>query len=404
MARECGRPIVSGLRAPFDDCDLRRVGYSAHSPAYVEASQGGQLQRGPPVSVIFRVMRTIASPLILALPPLFVARLDAQVRPRRVDQFLTSVVHLDEGQLASLSRGDVVAKVLPTSLDRDVTVFAAIHVNASSAEFVERQRDPKHTLQSPTRTAGAVFHTPATEADVRDIAVTRDDVAELRKCKPNDCNFKLPAADMERLRATIDWSSPDAADRVADYVRQRMMDYVSAYREHGDSAMVVYGDNGNVSASDALLAMMSDSSFAPSGTATLLRHLTDYPRDSLAGATDVLFWSVDNLPHARPILRITHETIYAPPELPGATIVAQKQIYADHYFEAALELVAAIDDSTTTMAETRAAGFTLIAIRRYRFDHLPRGGIFNLRGRVIGGLRDALRADLVRWRREAESS
>lgn len=355
-------------------------------------------------AVVFLLMHTNASCLLAVLPLVFVARLDAQERPHRVDQFLTSAVHLDAGQLASLSRGDVVAKVLPTSLDRDVTVFAAIHVNGSSADFVGRQRDLDRALQSPTRTAGAVFGTPATEADVREIAITNDDVSELRKCKPNDCNFKLPAADMERLRTTIDWSSPDASALVADYVRQRMIEYVSAYREHGDSAMVVYGDNGNVSASDALLAMLSDSAFAPSGTAALLRHLTDYPRDSLRGATDAMFWSVDNLPHVRPILRITHETIYAPPELPGATIVAQKQIYADHYFEAALELLASIDDSTTVSADPRSGGFTLIAIRRYRFDHLPRGGLFNLRGRVIGGLRDALRADLLRLRREAEST
>ncbi len=347
-------------------------------------------------------MRQLASCLIVALHLVLVARLDAQARPRRVDQFLTSTVHLDAGQLASLSRGDVVAKVLPTSLDRDVTVFAAAHVSASSAEFVARQRDVNRTLHSPTRTAGGVFGTPATEADVSQIAITTDDVGELRKCKLNECNFKLPAADMERLHATIDWSSPDVTARVSDYVRQRMIEYVGDYRQRGDSAMVVYSDNGNVSASEALLAMLSDSSLAPSGTATLLRHLTDFPRDSLRGATDIIFWSVDNLPHVRPILRITHETIYTPPELPGATIVANKQIYADHYFEAALELLAAVDD-TTTAGDTRP-GFTLIAIRRYRFDHLPGGGLLNLRGRVIGGLRDALRADLIRLKREAESS
>jgi hypothetical protein len=345
-------------------------------------------------------MRQLGSFLIAALHLVLVARLDAQARPRRVEQFFTSTVHLDGGQLASLSRGDVVAKVLPTSLDRDVTVFAATHVSAPSAAFVERQRDVNSALHSPTRTAGGVFGTPATETDVSQIAITTDDVGELRKCKPNECNFKLPTADMERLSATIDWSAPDAPARVAEYVRQRMIEYVNEYRQHGDSAMVVYGDNGNVSASDALLAMLSDSSFTPSGTATLLQRLTDYPRDSLRGATDIMFWSVDNLPHVRPILRITHEIIYAPPELPGVTIVANKQIYADHYFEAALDLLAAIDD--TTAGDTRP-GFTLIAIRRYRFDHLPSGGLFNLRGRVIGGLRDALRAEVIRLKREAES-
>ena len=347
-------------------------------------------------------MRSTASGILAVLCFVSVDGLSAQDRPHRIDQFLTSAVHFDPRQLGALSRGDVIAKVLPTSLDRDVTVFAATHVNGSSAEFVAGRRDLSKALQSPTRTAGAVFGTPATESDVAQIVLTGDDIAELRKCKPNDCNFKLPAADMERLQMTIDWSAPDVAARVADYVRERMIEYVTDYRQHGDSAMVVYGDNGNVSASDALLAMLNDSAFAPSGAATLLRHLIDYPRDSLPGATDVLFWSVDNLPHVRPILRITHETIFAPPELPGATIIAAKQIYADHYFEAALELLATVDDSAA--ADVRPTGFTLIAIRRYRFDHLPSAGLFNLRGRVIEGLRDALRADLARFKREAESS
>ena len=50
------------------------------------------------------------------------------------------------------------------------------------------------------------------------------------------------------------------------------------------------------------------------------------------------------------------------------------------------------------------SGFTLLAVRHYRFDHLPSGGILNLRGRVVGGLRDNVRADLVRLKRDSESS
>lgn len=37
-------------------------------------------------------------------------------------------------------------------------------------------------------------------------------------------------------------------------------------------------------------------------------------------------------------------------------------------------------------------------VRHYRFDHLPSGGVFNLRGRVIDGLRDAVKNDLLRLR------
>jgi hypothetical protein len=43
-------------------------------------------------------------------------------------------------------------------------------------------------------------------------------------------------------------------------------------------------------------------------------------------------------------------------------------------------------------------------VRRYRFDHLPSGGLLNIRGRVANGLRDNVRADLTRLKRETEAA
>ena len=328
------------------------------------------------------------------------------MRPARLDDFLAHAVALDAGQLAALSRGDVVAKVLPTADNRDVSIFGAVHVGAPRSIFVERQRDFSSALRAPMRVAAGVFGTPATEADVAalDAEVVRpQDLAELQRCRPNECNFKLPASDMERIRAAIDPSARDAAAQVAAYVRRRMVEYVTAYRSAGNAAMVVYDDNGDVRSSDALDAMLRDTSFSFRGSPSLYRHLADYPRDSLEGGVEVVFWSLDNLPHVRRVLRITHETIYSPPELPATTVIAAKQIYASHYFEAGLELLTAVDDSTAA-GESAPAGFTLVAVRRYRFDHLPRGGLLDLRGRVIGGLRDNARSDLERLKRGTEAA
>jgi len=44
-----------------------------------------------------------------------------------------------------------------------------------------------------------------------------------------------------------------------------------------------------------------------------------------------------------------------------------------------------------------------MAIRRYRFDHLPSGGLLNIRGRVSNGLRDGVTADLKRLKRDSET-
>ena len=202
--------------------------------------------------------------------------------------------------------------------------------------------------------------------------------------------------------AAKDRTSARGARRVvASYVRQRMVEYVTDYRARGNAAMIVYDDLGSVHASDALDAMLRDSSFAFSVVPSLGRHIAMYPRDSLPNATEAIFWSLDDLPHVRRVLRITHETVYDPPDFPETTIFAAKQIYADHYFEAGLEVLSAVDDVPTAAAPPHT-GITLVAVRRYRFDHLPRGGLLNIRGRVVGGLRDNVQADLARLKRESE--
>jgi hypothetical protein len=345
-------------------------------------------------------VRSLASRVSIAL--LFAAPVAAQQRPRALDAFLTQTVGLDQSQLIALSRGEVVAKVLPTADGGDVSVLGVVHVSAPRAAFAQRQRDFHNALRAPTRSSAAVFSSPAKPADVAAIEVSSRDVDELRNCRPNDCNIKLPATDMDRLHATIDWTAPDARARVTAYVRQRLLEYVAGYRERGNAAMVVYDDQGGVRSSDALARMLADSTYVFSRVPSLGTHLLRYPADTLPDAAEVIFWSLDNLPHVRQVLRVTHEMVYSPPELPGTTVIAAKQIYADHYFEAGLELLTAIDDSAAANGPS-SLGFTLLAVRHYRFDHLPSGGLLNLRGRVIGGLRDNVRADLVRLKRESES-
>jgi hypothetical protein len=41
-------------------------------------------------------------------------------------------------------------------------------------------------------------------------------------------------------------------------------------------------------------------------------------------------------------------------------------------------------------------GSYLLVLRRFRFDNLPKAGILNIRGKVIGSLREQMRADLER--------
>jgi hypothetical protein len=343
-------------------------------------------------------LRHLTGALLFALVAV-APRATAQARWTTLDEFLTRGIQLSAQETAGLDRGETIARVLPTGDGRDVAVFGAVQINVSRGFFADRQRDVMRALKTATRTKVQRFSDPAVASDARLIEISNDDLKELRNCRPNDCNFKLPATDMQSFRAAMS-SGRDAKSLVASYAVARMVEFVNDYRARGNAAMLVFDDRGTVRSSDALIGLLRDSSYVFSAVPSLGQYLVDYPRSTLPGAADVIFWSRDEMPHLRPVLRITHQTIYSPAERNDVTVIALKQIYANHYFEAGLEALAAVDRGAPGSAPN---GITVVAIRRYRFDHLPSGGLLNIRGRVTNGLRDNVAADLKRLKRDTES-
>lgn len=308
--------------------------------------------------------------------------------PPQLTQFLQQSIGLDAAQLAAVERGEPVAKVLEARDRRDVALFGIITVPVPRDAYVRAIHEFPTSLRTPNRTQLGIFSNPATASDVAAVTINSRDAAEMKDCKPGDCVVKLPTADMRRIREQMNWSAPDLQAQLSAYARRRLVEYVTDYRTRGDSAMAVYDDRGNlnVRSSEAFAAQLAESPYVYQNVPSLYTYLSTYPRGSLPGASEILYWSEDVLPRLRPILSVTHLVVYTPPELPAVTIVAAKQIYANHYFEAALDLTGAVD---------RGPGMYLLVLRRYRFDNLP-GGILNIRGRAINALRDQLVLDLRR--------
>ena len=228
--------------------------------------------------------------------------------------------------------------------------------------------------------------------------MSRQDVDDLRKCRPGDCKAKLPASTMQLLQDEIDWSAPDVHARVTSLARRRLLGLVEEYRDHGNASLPTYDDRPPVRASEAFLALLAQSAYLTQTAPALAGWFRTFPRGRPGGVSDVLFWSEDVVPRLRPVLSVTHLAVQTPPEIGGTTIVASKQLYANHFFEAALEVLSITDRD----AVTEPRGTWLVIERRYRFDNLPKGGILNIRGRAVNALRDALLADLRRERAAVE--
>lgn len=322
----------------------------------------------------------------------------AQGPPARLTTFLQQQIRVNRDQLAAIERGETVVKVLDTENERDVAVFGIITVDVPRAFYVTRLQDFPNSLRSPTRPHFGIFSTPASPADVADATVPAKDVDDVKQCTPGDCKIKMPAADMQRLHSEIDWSGPHPETQLTAYLRRRMVEYVTDYRRRGDSALVVYDDVGGVHASDAFAALLAQSPYVYQDFPSLRQYLTSYPHAELNGAHEVLFWADDSTSGLKPILSVTHEVVFEPPELPDMTVMASKQIWANHYFEGVFDLTGVVDRAR----EGGKPGIYLVLLRRFRFDDLPSGGLINIRGKVVGKLRDQLRVDLLNQKTASE--
>ncbi len=299
---------------------------------------------------------------------------------------------LSASAVTALDRGEPVVELLESKDPRVVAVLGIIAVNVPRTFFVSRFTDFPQSLRLLGRTQLGVFSTPAVVTDAGAVAASPADVAALRACRPGSCEFKLPASGMKELRAIIDSAGAGASTEIARYARKRAAEYVNAYRERGDAAMVVYDDFGRapVHASDAFAALLASTNYLTQNAPLLEQSLTGSPRRHVEGAAEAIYWARDDAMGMRPTLSVTQITVFSPPEKPFITVGVTKQLFADHYFESAFDLFVAVSRTDIPRGE----GMYLLVLRQDRFDHVPSGGLLNIRARVNRRLHDRTAAEL----------
>jgi len=314
----------------------------------------------------------------------------AQRAAPTLDAYLRSI-GLDASQRTAAARGRAVARLLPTKDNRDVTVFGIVGVDVSREAVLARAVSGERFFGGGRAHR---FGNPPSPADVRDLAFDESEYRGLRNCRSGDCDFKLTASAIQAFVGQVDWTSRSAKAQADERLRADVLALVTDYARRGNPAMPVYEDGHGVRSEDSFAALVAQTSDLYRYAPELYRYLSAYPAERPDGARDFMYWSEDRLPHLRPTLTVSHVVAYTPPgPATDVSFVARKQLYATHYFEAALELLAIVDGGGGP-GEPRTY---LMTVRRFRFDALP-GGLFNIRGRVRRQLVDATRDDLERQR------
>jgi hypothetical protein len=302
--------------------------------------------------------------ILVALTP---SRAGGQDSRQEVRDFLATY-KVSASDIAKVESGQVVTVVFDGGTETEIFVAAAVKIRVPRAQVTSYYGQMIAYVDGQVTQGFGRFSSPAALPDVRELAFDRSEVDHLKSCRPGKCDIRLGGAAIDALRSSIDWKAADYVERTNEYVRKAAVDYITAYRAQGDAALVTYNDRAQpVSLREQWRGLLGDSPLLAGYAPELAAYLERFPSGSLEGGRDVFYWVKENYGY-KPVISIVHGVVYDPPARPGRTIVAQKQLYANHYFDGSLAVAVLLD----TQDGGRPATY-LVYANRSRGDMLKGG-------------------------------
>jgi hypothetical protein len=283
-------------------------------------------------------------------------------------------VGLSQDQIAAIRGGQAVAKVAKSRIPDEIFVFGAVFVKAAPESYLKLAYDFDHLRKIPGYEAIEKFSNPPQISDLKGYSYDSEDIKALKNCKPDDCQLQLPASSIETLQKSVDLSSPDAEKKVTQYVDRIVIERLLAYQKDGNQALGVYNDKKHpTNVAEQFKYMLSYSQLLPTILPDFYKYLLDYPKAKPANVEEFFYWDKVKF-GLKPTLRVVQVVSMQGnnPHEPAYTI-AEKQLYASHYFETALDLTFCVSSD-----DPKQPGFYLI-----KFMGSEQAGLTGFKGSIV---------------------
>jgi hypothetical protein len=310
--------------------------------------------------------------IALAVLSLLIVPVTEAQGPDEPYRFFREFVGLSEDQINAIRSGKAVAKVVESRTPDEVFVFGSVYVEASPESYLKLASDVDALRKLPGYLAIQSFSDPPQLSDLEGFTLEKQDIDELKNCKLGHCEVQLPTEAMEGFKRSIDWAAPDVANKVNHLARQMALQALLNYMNGGNTALGVYRDKNHPAAvAETFEALMTRLSALPVYLPELNEYLLEYPKAKSDKVQAGFYWEEVNF-GLKPTFRIVQGVVYrgASPTDP-AYALAEKQLYASHYFETALDLTVCVSDA-------QRAGFYLITIKGSK-----QAGLTGLKGSIV---------------------
>jgi hypothetical protein len=313
-------------------------------------------------------------------------------------ELLRNIAQVTDAEWAAVARGEAVAKILATD-NREVAVAGAVLIGAPRERLVARYREIENLKRSAIVLDLGRFGKSPKQKDFESVPLEEYSL-DLSGCQPGNCRVRLGAPEIARFHREVDWRAADWRDRSRTLWHEVLAGYAGAYSRDGRRALPTFANKREPLSVPVELSLLVDrfgfvGTFAPGFYSYLREFDPGGPNASANGeasgdAEELLYWSKEDF-GVRPVLRLSHQTIYRTSGKPGTILIATNQIYADHYLDASLMLTVTIDASETGAK----SAFYMISVSRARTRSLS--GVLRalVRSTVQNRSRDALRKILA---------
>ncbi|MGH9827864.1 MAG: hypothetical protein ACREDR_31985, partial [Blastocatellia bacterium] len=293
--------------------------------------------------------------------------------------FLVDQIGFSEDDLNSMETGQTVVRILKAADRSEIAAFGIVRLNASKDLFLQKFRDIVNFKKSPEVVGSGKFSVPPTLRDLRGLEIDPDDIEALKNCQPGDCDVKLSAAEMSRFQKEINWTALDYKEKATALFKEIVFERLKSYISGGNSALAEYDDQKNsVKQGDELKSLLGASPYLYDFAPALLNYLRDYPKAPATGIESFEYWSKEKF-GLKPVISITHTAIFRKTvNGQSEVLIASKQIYASHYFQASLGLTILADDLD---AQGKPVTY-LMYLNRSRSDALA-GGFSPVRRSIV---------------------
>lgn len=260
----------------------------------------------------------------------------AQTSMAEFQQVLREKASFEEPDFAALQLNQPVVRLVPAKDKREVAVTGLVNINAGAEEFLRLYRDNMLRKNNAAILEIGSFGQEPALADLDGLTLETVDIDDLKECIAGDCQIKLSAPMIERFRKEIDWSAPDYQLKVTNLFKQMLLAYIRDYRARGEAALIEYNDKPN------RINLATEHQALTSAAGYVSSFLSD-TKSGLQLVEEALVWSKIKF-GLKPVIAVNHISIYKRNSDVGPQVlVASKQIYANHYFNAFLALTAFVN-------------------------------------------------------------